>query len=388
MRYKGLIYKSNDYINYKLIGNSKINQKSFQLSNADFDMAEINIFSKKELQKEDVYVFSMVLCDNEVDRDLEQFPSDSLNVFANLFVGKPLILDHKHTTDKQIGRIFKTLVEPVESLYNSVNEPYYVLTAQAYIVRNEEFNPIIEKIETGILKEISVATSVNESICSICGNDYWDCNHQKGIEYGQKMCYAKLVDPIDAFEASIVTIPAQPLARITKHYDSEKKGDLKLVYNKRLQNYGMSEKDFEKMQKDGEIDSLELINFLDSYAYDLSQKSVKFDDICDSTGISENDINKDYVINLLKEAKESQEVVKKYNQLKSAAEEEAIKNGVKAYGEDFKEEKWKKIFKTFDIDEINDQSKEWEILASKELNVGKHVSTAPDNDDDYYKLDF
>lgn len=388
MKCKGLIYKSTDYINYKLIGNSKINQKSFQLSNADFDMAEINIFSKKELQKDDVYVFSMVLCDNEVDRDLEQFPSDSLNVFANLFVGKPLILDHKHTTDKQIGRIFKTLVEPVESLYNSVNEPYYVLTAQAYIVRNEEFNPIIEKIETGILKEISVATSVNESICSICGDDYWDCNHEKGIEYGQKMCYAKLVNPIDAFEASIVTIPAQPLARITKQFGKDKKEGLKLIYNKKLLNYGVTEKDFANLNTEGEVDALELINLLDSFSYELSQKSVKFEDICDSTGISEKEIDKDYVIKLLKEAKESQEVVKKYNQLKAAAEEEALKNGVKAYGEDFKQEKWKKIFKTFDIDEINDQSKEWEILANKELNVGKHFSTAPDNDDDYYKLDF
>ena len=37
------------------------------------DLALINLLSRKELKEEDVYVFSLRLCDNEVDRDQERF---------------------------------------------------------------------------------------------------------------------------------------------------------------------------------------------------------------------------------------------------------------------------------------------------------------------------
>ena len=38
-------------------------------------LAKINRFSRRELSVEEVYVFSLLLCDNEVDRDYERFPA-------------------------------------------------------------------------------------------------------------------------------------------------------------------------------------------------------------------------------------------------------------------------------------------------------------------------
>ncbi|MEG2720430.1 MAG: hypothetical protein RR914_03810 [Oscillospiraceae bacterium] len=40
---------------------------------SDEDLILINEFSQKSLKKDDVFVFSVVLCDNEVDRDFEKF---------------------------------------------------------------------------------------------------------------------------------------------------------------------------------------------------------------------------------------------------------------------------------------------------------------------------
>ena len=42
------------------------------------EMAAINEFSKAELSAEEVYTFSVVLCDNEVDRDFERFSESAL----------------------------------------------------------------------------------------------------------------------------------------------------------------------------------------------------------------------------------------------------------------------------------------------------------------------
>ena len=50
--------------------------KSFSVTKADAekDIALINQFSLKELKPEDVCCFSLVLCDNEVDRHGEIHP--------------------------------------------------------------------------------------------------------------------------------------------------------------------------------------------------------------------------------------------------------------------------------------------------------------------------
>ena len=61
---------------------------------SDEEIKSINKFTKRELKKDEVYVFSMTLCDNEIDRDYEKFTNDSLEKLANLFVGKTGILDH------------------------------------------------------------------------------------------------------------------------------------------------------------------------------------------------------------------------------------------------------------------------------------------------------
>lgn len=38
-------------------------------------LAQINRYSRRELTAQEVYVFSLILCDNEIDRDYERFTS-------------------------------------------------------------------------------------------------------------------------------------------------------------------------------------------------------------------------------------------------------------------------------------------------------------------------
>ena len=51
------------------------------------DMELINRLSRKKLTPEEVYTFSVKLCDNEVDRDGERFDREALTKLAELFVG-------------------------------------------------------------------------------------------------------------------------------------------------------------------------------------------------------------------------------------------------------------------------------------------------------------
>lgn len=57
-------------------------------------LEQINRFARRELKAEEVYSFSVRLCDNEVDRDGERFPRRTLEELAELFVGKSGLFDH------------------------------------------------------------------------------------------------------------------------------------------------------------------------------------------------------------------------------------------------------------------------------------------------------
>lgn len=60
----------------------------------DDELELINRFTRRNLEKSEVYAFSVVLCDNDVDRDGERFTTDSLYELEKLFVGKTGIIDH------------------------------------------------------------------------------------------------------------------------------------------------------------------------------------------------------------------------------------------------------------------------------------------------------
>lgn len=57
-------------------------------------LEDINRLSRASLSAQEVYAFSLCLCDNEVDRDQERFPEKTLEQLAPLFVGKSGLFDH------------------------------------------------------------------------------------------------------------------------------------------------------------------------------------------------------------------------------------------------------------------------------------------------------
>ena len=82
--------------------------------------------------------------------------------------------------------------------------------------RTEDSRALIEAIDSGIVKEVSVGCSVERTVCSICGQDIALCPHRKGESYGGKLCCGELLQPTDAYEWSFVAVPAQKEAGVVK----------------------------------------------------------------------------------------------------------------------------------------------------------------------------
>lgn len=171
-------------------------------------LAKINALAKTQLKTEDVYVFSLRLCDDQVDRDYERFDSGALAELAAMFVGKSGIVDHMWSAKGQVARIFDAGVDQE----NGVS----FIKAWAYIRRGGEGDEWIADIEAGIKKEVSVGCAMGRSVCSVCGLDYGSCGHQKGQHYDGQLCVAVLKEPVDAYEFSFVAVPAQPNAGVLK----------------------------------------------------------------------------------------------------------------------------------------------------------------------------
>ena len=191
------------------------------------EMALVNAYSRRELSPDEVYLFTVVLCDNDVDRDHERFTTDSLYSLEKLFVGKTGILDHDPAARNQKARIISCRVERVEGAVNVLGDALYRLTARAYIRRTEANRELIEAIEAGIVKEVSVGCSVEKTLCSVCGSDMRSpqCSHIKGRTYSGTLCVGELCDPTDAYEFSFVAVPAQRGAGVIKTGMKEKHMD-------------------------------------------------------------------------------------------------------------------------------------------------------------------
>ena len=174
----------------------------------------INAQAKAQLTQEQVYVFSVRLCDDEIDRDFERFDTRALPVLAKLFIGKTGIVDHRWSSESQVARIFETQVV----CENGVS----FIKAWAYIRRGGSADEVIADIEAGIKKEVSVGCAMGRSICSICGSEYGTCGHQKGEHYEGELCCAILTEPMDAYEFSFVAVPAQRNAGVLKGLGSGK----------------------------------------------------------------------------------------------------------------------------------------------------------------------
>ena len=195
-------------------------------------LEKINQFTRREFTEEELYIFPVKLCGNEIDRDGECFSDNALEKMKELFIGTTVICDHNPSTDNQTARIFDTEVIADAGAVTKYGQPYKYLKGMAYMVRTDKNKDIITEIDAGIKKEVSVGCSDSKRICSVCGSEVGakGCLHQKGKIYDGKLCYHIIDNITDAYELSFVAVPAQADAGITKKYETKGGNDMENTY--------------------------------------------------------------------------------------------------------------------------------------------------------------
>lgn len=178
------------------------------------DLELINRQSLKKLSADEIFTFSVILCDNEIDRDFEVFSDEALSSLEKLFVGKTGILNHSNRSEDQICRTYKTELICDNARKTEYGEGYKCLKAWCYTVKSAKNEDLIRDIESGIKKEVSISCNFSEKVCSVCGESV--CSHKEGSFYGDTLCFKRINGITDAYEWSFVAVPAQRNAGVTK----------------------------------------------------------------------------------------------------------------------------------------------------------------------------
>lgn len=188
------------------------------------DLKKINKYTLRPFKAEEVFVFKIVMADNEQDdRNYMPFDLKALQDLKRLYPGKPFIKDHQRRADNQIARVFDTELVQNASKQTARGELHTELVGKAYMIRTDSNKDLIAEIEGGIKKEVSTSCTPEKMVCSICGTDNMKkyCRHWPGAKYvvedgtpggSEKRCLMLLSGAKEAWELSFVPVGAQPRA--------------------------------------------------------------------------------------------------------------------------------------------------------------------------------
>lgn len=186
------------------------------------DMAAINRYSRRIYLPEELFAFSIELCDNEVDRDFERFSVEGLETLKALFLGKTCIVDHERKSAKQTARIYHTRLE------EQAGETLVQLVAKAFMPVTKENMDTIKNIKSGVLKKVSIGCSIKRSICSVCGLE--SCGHEKGTSYGSRLVHKEIYEPVEVYDCAFVA-ESDPVSKASLN-------DMTAIFREALEKYG------------------------------------------------------------------------------------------------------------------------------------------------------
>lgn len=128
---------------------------------------------------------------------------------------RPLIMHHNEKDGKIIGRIHHADYTDKKTLSG---------TGALLLTANVPDKEGIEGIQDGRLKTTSIGAIVHEAKCSICGQniaEYGPCEHERGVEYDDKLCYW-IITKMEAKELSYVIVPSDIYSQHTRVYKPDK----------------------------------------------------------------------------------------------------------------------------------------------------------------------
>lgn len=379
-------------------------------------LEKINQLAKKPLEKEEVFVFSAKLAgDMIIPNRYIQLSKPLLNTFKQDAVdGVSMLLDHswagffgRPKPAIAYGRTFDAQMK-----HSDVEGEDWALYADHYIPRGVEIDgistdSIIQSIEAGTMFDTSIGWGADKYVCSICGGDIrgYRCSHWPGKKYvvneGEdderiELCYAIAKPPGFLMENSLVFDGAYPTAGVLSQVGNEGESHWVEVANLKetppdaqlfhifssarggLYTFARRDSLGKSRKKEGGTE-------MDEKKFTKEEVNVLIKEAVEKYGEEENvTVTADNIIPLYMTKEQATEKLGKDlsadEVLRFAKEgmdyhaecvDEAIKDGVRAMGNDFPAETWKATFVSMSTKQINDIASTWHKQAEDDIPAGR-----------------
>ncbi len=185
----------------------------------DDEIKQIGEYTLVDVTEENIYVRTMYLAHNAIDRDDDVFDDGLLNDFARTLPGKGLFDKHPMSYDGDTGygegRFFaasvkdlsldeaRELLKQAQLKFPPSTERAKILEAKFYIPRTEQNASLIESIDFGIANDVSIGFRASDRSPITSGES-------------DTVIASRLLGPGEALEGSLVWLGAQPGARVVK----------------------------------------------------------------------------------------------------------------------------------------------------------------------------
>lgn len=174
-----------------------------QFDYGDENLKLVNLYTQKQLGRDDVFIRSMWICNDMIDSYFSRFNSKTLQVLAEKIVGQAVLIGHQKDT-LPVGRFFKAQKVTREDRHEWLRAWFYWPKDM-----DKVGDAILSRgIETGLYRECSISWVYKKAICSICGQDIRNCEHIPGKEYAidgkVRLCWYETDDITDVLEGSFV----------------------------------------------------------------------------------------------------------------------------------------------------------------------------------------
>ncbi len=177
-------------------------------SGGDGTAEAVNRYSLRPLRPEEIAVFTLDLCHNQVDRHFSRFPEEELERISGMTPGRPLMERHDLRGSLPRGTFFRSRLHRDGDRVS--------VRPEVYVLRTRENADFILNIEGGVYRETSIGFSFRTPECSVCGRDLRTCDHVPGREYGGDACHFIMRDVIEVIEGSVVPAGSQGTAFVAE----------------------------------------------------------------------------------------------------------------------------------------------------------------------------
>lgn len=336
-------------------------------------LAKARRFVGEDTVDEEIFTFRAEISNDLLDSHFTHMAESTLtNYNEDANTGVAFLRGH-NWRELPIGYSMESLLEDVAGRKRVVTDFYTVRGLP-------DTNDLIHRLNARLVRDVSVGFGGGTMRCDICSNDFWECRHWPGLKYEVKDGDV-MRDVVATF-----TIEDARLSEVSGVFDGSTPQAMILKAERFAAAGLLSQEEAYKLERQYRM-SLPMKRSFAGVEIEQPKKGEEEMDLekrvittALNTGLVPKDqqdtLNVDGALTIIEQAgqrvKALEALADDGRAYRKDMVDEAIKQGVRLYGNEFKQEQYRAMLESSSLEMIRQTAQDWKVLADKTLPQGRH----------------